>query len=165
MKYPGTIIYTDGSRHRRGAACYAAVILCNDRFLGEITGTVFDTAVTAGQMETEAICQAVAWIAENPDKAKPPYKLVTDYKPFVDLYNGSNWLRRGGSIGRSIKIGKEMGLEVTHIPAHMQEHNGNKVCDKTCRALCSLVLLYGVSALSLVAGKAAVADGNSQSAC
>jgi hypothetical protein len=110
-------------------------------------------------MEVEAICRAVTWIVEHPDEARPPYKLFTDYKPFVDLYNVPNWSKRDGSICRIIKKGKEMGLEVTHIPAHTQEHNGNKVCDITCRALCRLVLRHGVSALSLVVGKAAIADG------
>jgi hypothetical protein len=112
-------------------------------------------------MEVEAIYRAVIWIAGHPDEVRPPYKLFTDYKPFVALYNGPNWSKRDGSIGRIIKKGKEMGLEVIHIPAHTQEHNGNKACDITCRALCGFVLRHGVSALSLIAGKAAIDDGGS----
>ena len=75
MKYPGTTIFTDGSKHRRGAACYAAIILCDDRFICEITDADRDTTVTAGQMEIEAIYHAVAWITEHPGKTRPPYRL------------------------------------------------------------------------------------------
>jgi ribonuclease HI len=148
VKYPGTCVYTDGSKRRRGAASYAVLILCNDRFLCEITNAVMDTAATAGQMEIEAICRAINWIAGNPDKARPPYQLFTDNNPFVCLYNGPNWSKRDDPIGLAMKKGKEMGLEVTHIAAHAQEHNGNKVCDITCRALSGAVLKYGVEALS-----------------
>jgi ribonuclease HI len=149
LKYAGTIIFTDGSKHRRGAAGYAVIILCNDRFLCEITDAFMDTAITAGRMETEAICQAIHWISDHPDEALPPYKLFTDYNPFVGLYNGSNWAYRDDAVGRAIQKGKEMGLEVYHIPAHEEKHNGNKMCDITCRALCGIVSRHGTEALSL----------------
>lgn len=150
MRYAGTTIFTDGAKHSRGAACFAAVILCDNRFLFEIKNAFKDTSLTAGQMEVEAICRAVAWVADHMEKVRPPYRLFTDYEPIVNLYNGPNWSRYDGSVGRMMQKGKEIGVEMSHISAHKQEHNGNKICDITCRALCGLILQHGANALSLV---------------